>query len=238
MKVTSIAFIIGALALAGVPGLAGFFSKDLILEEVAHRGLYAPLAALLIAAFLTAFYMGKVVFLALFGKPSSHAEHAHEAPASMLAPLVLLAGLAVVAGYFGATLSGLYGEPVHFHVAPIGLIGTAMGLSGLGLAYWMFGAPQGGASLRAAFAPLGRLAASGYVDKTFAFAYRKVLSGLADGIGWFDRYVIDGLMNGIAYGTLESGSRLRVIQTGRVGDYVYVIVAAMVLMGLYGAFWR
>jgi NADH-quinone oxidoreductase subunit L len=57
-------------------------------------------------------------------------------------------------------------------------------------------------------------------------------------MGWFDRYVIDGLMNGIAYGTLEAGAKLRVIQTGRVGDYVYVIVAAMVLMGLYGAFWR
>lgn len=238
MKVTSLAFIVGALALAGVPGLAGFFSKDLILEEVAHKGLWAPLGALLIAAFLTAFYMGKVVFLALFGKPSSHAEHAHEAGPSMLIPLVALSVLAVVAGYFGATLSGLYGEPVHFHVAPVGLVGTAMGLTGLGMAYWMFGAPQGGASLRAAFAPLGRLAASGNVDKLATAIYRNVLHGLASAVGWFDRYVIDGLMNGIAYGTLEAGSRLRVIQTGRVGDYVYVIVAAMVLMGLYGAFWR
>jgi NADH-quinone oxidoreductase subunit L len=238
MKVTGLAFIVGALALAGVPGLSGFFSKDLILEEVARQGLWAPLGALLVAAFLTAFYMGKVVLLALFGTPSRHAEHAHEAGPSMLVPLVALSVLAVVAGFFGATLSGLYAEPVHFHVAPVGLVGTAMGLVGLGVAYWMFGAPQGGASLRAAFAPVGRLAASGNVDKLAAAFYRRVLDGLASAMGWFDRYVIDGLMNGIAYWTLEAGSKLRVIQTGRVGDYVYVIVAAMVLMGLYGAFWR
>lgn len=238
MKVTSLAFIVGALALAGVPGLSGFFSKDLILEEVARQGLWAPLGALLVSAFLTAFYMGRVVFAALFGKPSKEAQEAHESGPSMLAPLVLLSVLAVVAGYFGTVLSGLYGEAVHFHLSPVGIAATALGLSGLGLAYFMFGAPQGGASLRAAFAPVGRLAASAAVDKTFAWAYRKVLTGLAEAIGWFDRYVIDGLMNGLAYGTLEAGTRLRPTQTGRVGDYVYVVVAAMVLMGLYGAFWR
>jgi NADH-quinone oxidoreductase subunit L len=238
MRVTSLAFIIGALALAGVPGLAGFFSKDLILEEVAHRGLWAPLGALLLAAFLTAFYMGRVVFVAIFGTPSEKAQAAHESGPSMLAPLVLLSVLAVAVGYFGPTLSGVYGAPVRFHLSPVGVAATALGLAGLVLSYFLFGAPQKGASLKAAFAPLGRLAASGAVDRAFAFAYRTVLSSLADAVGWFDRYVIDGVINVVAYGTLEAGSRLRTIQTGRVGDYVYVVVAAMVLMGLYGAFWR
>ncbi len=236
MKVTSVAFIIGALALAGVPGLAGFFSKDLILEEVLHRGLWAPLGALLVAAFLTAFYMGRVMWVALFGQPSEHAAHAHESGPTMLAPLVGLSVLAVVTGYFGANLSGLYAAPVHFHLSAIGVVATVLGLSGLGLSYWMFGAPQGGAALREAFAPVGRLARSGAVNGFFAWSYQVVMTRIAAAIGWFDRYVIDGLMNGIAYGTLEAGARLRVVQTGRVQDYVYVVVAAMLLIGLYGAF--
>lgn len=237
MKVTSSAFILGALALAGFPGLAGFFSKDLILEHVLEHGQYAPLAALLTAAFLTAFYMGRVVFVAIFGKPSEHAHHAHESGPSMLIPLVVLMVPSAVAGYFGATLSGLYGAPAHFHLSAIGVVATALGLAGIGMAYWMFGAPQGGKALQDAFAPLGRLARSGAVNGFFAWSYRSVMTKVAEGIGWFDRYVIDGAMNGIAYGTLEAGARLRPLQTGRVQDYVYVVVAAMIALGLYGAFW-
>ncbi len=240
MKVTGTTFIVGALALAGFPGLAGFFSKDLIIEEVLHRGHYAPFGALLAAAFLTAFYMGRVVFVALFGEPSEHAAHAplHESGLSMTLPLVLLAALAAVAGWFGAGLTGLYGEARHFHVSAAGGAATVLGLSGIGVAYWMFGAPQGGAALRQAFAPLGRLAASGAVDKTFLWGYRTVLNGLSAAAAWFDRYVVDGLVNGVAYGTLEAGAKLRPIQTGRAQDYVYAAVAAMLAMGLYGAFFR
>lgn len=236
MKITSGAFIVGALALAGIPGLAGFFSKDLVLEEVMHQELWAPLAALLIAAFLTAFYMGRVVFVALFGKPSEQAEHAHEAGPTMLAPLVLLSVLAIGVGYFGATLSGLYAEETSFHLSPVGVTATVLGLAGFGAAYWMFGAPQGGQGLRAAFAPVARLAASNVVDDLFALGYRKVLSGVANAIGWLDRYVVDGVINAIGYLTLAAGARLRAIQTGRIEDYVYVLVTAMVLFGLYGAF--
>ena len=236
---TSLAFIVGALALAGFPGLAGFFSKDLILEEVLDKGLWAPFGALLLAAFLTAFYMGRVMMVALFGEAKSEAaKHAHESPASMLVPLGILAALAVVAGYFGATLSGLYGEAAHFHLSAAGLAATAVGLAGLGLAYWMFGAAQGGQALARAFAPIGRVAASGSVDAFFTWGYRRVLENISAFVAWFDRYVVDGLINVVAYGTLELGEDLKPLQTGKVQDYVYAIVAAMVAMGLYGAFFR
>ncbi|HEX7481035.1 MAG TPA: NADH-quinone oxidoreductase subunit L [Polyangiales bacterium] len=238
MKITAGAFIIGSLALAGVPGFSGFFSKDLILEEVFARGLYLPGIALLLAAFLTAFYMGRVVLIALFGEPSSHAAHAHESGVSMTFPLILLAVPAIGAGYYGATLSGLYGEPVHFHVSPIGMVATAMGLSGLGMAYFMFGAPKGGAALRTAFAPVGRFIALGLVDKAFLNGYRYGLRGLASGIGWFDRYVIDGLINALGYGTLEAGARLRPLQTGKVQDYIYAMAIAMIALGTAAAFLR
>ncbi len=236
MRLTSIAFIIGALALAGVPGLAGFFSKDLVLEQVMERQLWAPLAALLVAAFLTAFYMGRVVVVALFGPPSHEAEHAHESGATMLAPLVLLSVFALGTGWLGATLSGLYAEEAHFHLSPVGMLASALAFAGLGCAYWMFGAPRGGGAILEAFAPLGRLARSSLVDDTLAWGYRRALTGVADAIGWFDRYVIDGLINLVGWATLAAGDRLRRIQTGRVEDYVYVLVVAVLLAGLYGAF--
>lgn len=236
MKVSASAFLLGSLALAGVPGLAGFFSKDLILEHVLEHGQYAPLVALLTAAFLTAFYMGRVVFV-LFGKPGEHAHHAHESGFTMLLPLVILMVPSAIAGYFGAQLSSLYAaEAAHFHFSVIGVVATVLGLSGLGMAYWMFGAPQGGKGLQEAFAPVGKLARSGAVNNFFAWSYRSVLQQVAAGIGWFDRYVIDGAMNGLAYGTLEAGERLKPLQSGRAQDYVYVVVAAMVLLGLFGAF--
>ncbi len=238
MKLTASAFIIGALALCGVPGFSGFFSKDLILEEVFARGLYAPFAALLLAAFLTAFYMGRVILLALFGKPSSHAEHAHESGVSMTLPLILLALPALGAGYFGTTLSGLYAEPVHFHTSAVGMLATALGLCGLGTAYFMFGAPQGGAALRAAFAPIGRLAASGLVDRAFLAVYRHGLRAFASAIGWFDRYIIDGLINALGYGTLEAGARLRPLQTGKLQDYVYAMAIATLALGTAAVFLR
>ncbi len=83
MKLTTVTFVVGALALAGFPGFSGFFSKDLILEALYEKQLWGPLALLMLAAFLTAFYMGRVVFLAFFGKPSEAAEHAHESGISM-----------------------------------------------------------------------------------------------------------------------------------------------------------
>ena len=94
MPLTARAFVIGALALAGMPGLSGFFSKDLVLEAVEGKLGYVPWVALLFTAFLTAFYMGRVVFVAFFGKPSGEkAEHAHEPGWSMRGPLVVLAVL-------------------------------------------------------------------------------------------------------------------------------------------------
>ena len=77
---SAVMFIVGAAALAGIPGLAGFFSKDIILEELLHGGHMGPLVLLLVSAALTAFYMTRVVVIAFFGKPSAAVEHAHGAP--------------------------------------------------------------------------------------------------------------------------------------------------------------
>lgn len=236
MKITSVTFIIGAFALAGVPGLAGFFSKDLILEVVYEKGLYLQFGALMFAAFLTAFYMGRVIFMALLGKPSKAAEHAHEAGLSMTLPLVVLATLAIVVGYFGTPLAATYGQEYHFHVSPVGIAATTLGLSGLAMSYWMFGRPQGGKALRGLFSPIGKLANAGLVDRFFVYGFEQVMLPIAAGVAFFDRYVVDGLMNFTGYATLEVGERLRTLQTGNVQHYVYAVAVGMMALGAYGVF--
>lgn len=234
MPITGWTFIIGALALAGFPGFSGFFSKDLVLEQLVHAGAWIPLAFLLVGAFLTAFYMGRVVFIALLGEPSEHAAHAHESGPTMTLPLLILAVPALAAGYFGGDLAAMYGGTYAFHVSPVGITATVLGVAGIGLSWVMFGPKQGAQGLRTAFAPVGTLARSGLIDTAWAKGYGVVLMSMGRAIAWFDRYVIDALMNLIGYVFLAAGDRLRKVQTGNVQHYVYAVAVGLLLVGAYG----
>jgi NADH-quinone oxidoreductase subunit L len=234
MKITSTAFIIGALALAGIPGLSGFFSKDLILEAVYESGSMVPFAMLIVAAFLTAFYMGRVVFMALFGEAHPQAEHAHESGISMTAPLMLLAVGSVGVGYFGSEFASLSGAEYHFHVGMPGVLGTVCAALGLLLSFLLFGSRSLDLRSFDFVAPIARLARSGLVDRFFETAYQRGALAVADAVGYFDRYVVDGVMNFIGWSTIRSGQRLRKIQTGNVRDYVYTVVAGVVVVAFWG----
>ena len=237
LKVSGTAFIIGAVALAGVPGFAGFFSKDAILDLLLEHNLLIPWATLLAAAGLTAFYMTRVVLLALFGKPGHHTEHAHESPLSMLLPLILLAVAAATLGLFGAQLAGTVGHHYAFHLSTSGMI--ASGLAGLGIAVaWL--AYGKGAFVPGNFGPFAqvqRIVDASAVDRSFAWSYRVVFQGVSRGIAWFDRYIIDGFMNFAAWLTQMGGERLRAAQTGRVADYLYAVVVGLLLLAAAGV-WR
>ncbi|MBN2800707.1 MAG: NADH-quinone oxidoreductase subunit L [Deltaproteobacteria bacterium] len=238
MRFTSTVFLIGTLALAGIPVFSGFFSKDLILEALLHGThhqplLWLPLVMLLAGVFLTAFYMGRVLFLAFLGEPSEKVSHAHEGGLAMMLPLGVLATLAVVAGFGGSWLSGLYGvEPYHFAVTPVGLVGLTLALAGLGTSWVAFGrgAP---APWLATFTPIGDFIRAGVVDRGFAWGYRVALSGLASAVAWFDRYVIDALVNLFGVLALYLGDRARTLQTGNVGDYVYAVIIGVVVFAAF-----
>jgi NADH-quinone oxidoreductase subunit L len=148
MPVTFIVYLVGSLALAGIPPLAGFFSKDEILADAAagHTAIYLLLTA---AAFLTAFYIGRQVLMVFFGKPrSGAAEQAEESPAVMTGPLIALAGLAAVGGalnfpglhsltlFLEHTLEGLHAS--EFNPAVAG-ISTGLGLVALLFAWLLYG---------------------------------------------------------------------------------------------------
>ncbi len=241
MKVTGITFIIGTLALAGVPPFAGFWSKDEILLKAFQSGHVVLFGVAVLTSFLTAFYMARLIFLVLFGKPRSDLP-AHESPKTMTVPLMVLAFFAAFVGLLGspATHHAFQGF-VYFGVAPEGethasngimLLSTAIGLLGISLAYllYMAGHKILPVSVRARFAPLYRLLLNKYyVDEIYEAVLVRPCLKLCEFSSTFDRLVVDGLVNGVAQVMQWVSATLRPIQTGMVQNYLLIQVLGVIL---------
>ena len=108
MPITFVTFLIGALSQAGIPPLAGFFAKDAVLEVANHTGRQAVFVLGTLGAFVTAFYLGRMLILTFFGQPRSDAaSHAHESRGLMLVPLAILGVGAVVVGSLNLSPEGM-----------------------------------------------------------------------------------------------------------------------------------
>jgi NADH-quinone oxidoreductase subunit L len=235
MPITGWTFVVGALALAGIPPLAGFFAKDQILEIANHTGRTWIYLLGTLGALLSALYIGRLLFLAFFGEPrSEEAEHAHESPTVMTLPLVLLAVGAVVSGLWLA--SSTEGPLARFLEPVTGAVPEGEGLSTLGLwviataiargaiagAGWVYASGRvKWLTLRERLQPLPRAARNGwYVDRAYSTLF--VQPGLAVArfsANVFDTKVVDGLVNGVGAGTRRLAAAGRRIQTGFVRSY-------------------
>ncbi len=244
MKWTTLTFSVGSLALAGFPGLSGFFSKDQILEslwEGTHRDplFWIPFLACLATVGITAYYMSRVVFLAFFGKLGEHAHHAHEGGIAMRLPLLILLVPTVIGGLFGGQFLGLLALPeVEFHlthVTPVGVVALVLAFGGIGLGYVLNMTPAG-AGLASATAPVAAFIEYGAVDRFWLGAYNLLMMALSRVFAWLDRYVVDGMLNGIGAGALTAGEWLRRFQTGRATDYVYVVMLGVVGLTIWSQF--
>jgi len=250
MPQTAIVFIIGTLSLAGVPLFAGFASKEEVLGAVWHGGFVIPFFLLLFSAFLTAFYMFRVVFVAFFGTRDTSAigyrasdighggsAHAHDAPFAMTGALWVLALLALAIGIYFT-----FNEPWHEFEAPHWLtyVAVTVALSGILLAYLTYQRRVVSAdALASAFAPIRTAALHTFwLDDLYLALYRGVLLTFSRAIGWIDRYLVDGVLNVISAWTIEAGDRLRRIQTGKVQDYVWAVgLGLLALMAWIGVAW-
>jgi NADH-quinone oxidoreductase subunit L len=236
MPQTAVVFLVGTLALAGVPPLAGFFSKEAVLAGVLAADLAGPFLMLALTALLTAFYMFRVVFVTFFGWAYA-AGHPHEAPWLMRGPLWLLAALTVLVGVRW-TLAGVAGhEESPAWLAPLSV---GLALVGFALAWAMY---QRGAiapaRVAAALGPLDYLARRRYgLDALYGALYRGVILGFSRLIGWLDRYLVDGVVNVLSALTLRAGHRLRYIQSGRAQDYVYGVAFGVLLLIVWAQLWR
>lgn len=251
MPITSLTMLIGALAMAGMPPFSTFWSKDELIAaafEAEHPLLRALGTLGLITAFLTAFYMFRLWFLAFSGKPRQKDLHAHESPSLMTVPLGILAVPATLSGFtmlFGFRQVIAYGEPHaasageilgHLFADPLTYLSIAVVLMGVGLAYLLYvrgwRAP---AALSNFTQPWQRLLEQKYyLDTLFVnwFAGRVVL-GWAWIVDQFDRVIVDGAVNGVASVMALFGRGLRRTVSGLVSDYASWVVAGLVILVIY-----
>jgi NADH-quinone oxidoreductase subunit L len=235
MPATFAMMAVAVLAIAGIPPFAGFFSKDEILLAVAH--VSAPLYAMaMLTAFLTAFYMARLLILAFFGMAKS-GRHPHESELSMLIPMGVLAALSVVGGIV-PYIAG-FGEWVRFGPAHhagidwgIAIPATLIALSAFSLAWMIYGAK--GDRSDAVASKFGFLYALSfnkfYVDELYQLMNRLLLGGAAKILAWVDINVVDGIVDGSARAAESAGIMLRRLQTGQVQHYATVMFVAMVVL--------
>ena len=228
MPVTAAAFAAGGLALAGVLPTAGFFSKDEVLAAVLAGGHPVAFAALVLTAGATAYYVGRAFLAAVIGTGGAAHAGAHDPPRTMAVPLVVLAALAIVFGAARGPVAHLLGTPHETAPIVVPLLGTLAALAGL-VAAWI-AHREGRLEIHARGALVRALENRWYLDVPFERGYRALYAGVFRATAWFDRYVVDGVVNAAAWGTWSTAGRLRAIQNGRVQDALYAFAAGLVLL--------
>ncbi len=229
MPITSICFLIGCLAISGIPPFAGFFSKDEIIVACFHKNVGWGLWMMLVAG-MTAFYMFRTYYLIFFWKKHetpAGKHQPHDMPWTMTLPLIILAVVSCVAGFVPAhDLVTANGAPLETHTEwPIAIGSICVALVGIGLATALY-YKENGVPTRMKNACLGLWTAAYhrfYMDEFYQFITHKIIfQGICKPIAWFDRHIIDGFMNLLADGTNSLSYSIRKLQGGAVQSYVYV----------------
>jgi NADH-quinone oxidoreductase subunit L len=241
-------FLVGTLAIAGIPPLAGFFSKDEILLGALGTGRTILFGLALFTALLTAFYMARLLFLTFFGPfraghaaEGDAAHHVHESPWVMLGPLVLLAVGSAAGGFLKvpATVQPVFrlGDEHVPHAAWLPVAATLTAVAGILGAYYLYLAtPELRASLARALHPaLSVFRAKYFFDDVYNGFVRRAVVGGSDALLWrkVDVGVIDGLVNGTARLFGAWAERFRPVQTGFVRHYALLVLAGAVALVSY-----
>ncbi|MDA1192954.1 MAG: NADH-quinone oxidoreductase subunit L [Candidatus Poribacteria bacterium] len=246
MPVTFGTFAIAAAAIAGFPGLSGFFSKDAILLAAWNNNM--PIFVIgAITAFMTAFYMFRLLAIVFAGEGRDPATtvHAHESPLVMRAPLMILAVPAAIAGigWLGLTENGMFYQflnPVFEHGhgehheahswIPMG-VSILLALAGMALGFVMY-RKRTREELNRTGAIITLLRRKWYVDELYDLVFVQPIHWISRTVLWrlVDKWVIDGAVNVTGAAAYVGGAKLRWLQTGVVQTYAVVIVAGTVLL--------
>jgi NADH-quinone oxidoreductase subunit L len=259
IKITFITMLVGTIAIAGIPPFSGFFSKDEILAAAfAHSTTFYVVGV--ITAMLTSFYMFRMMYLTFWGKfRGTHEQehHLHESPASMTIPLIVLAILSAIAGMIGvpAVMGGhhelgaylapvfeasnkILGEHELSHNTEKILMGTSvlLALIAMGYAYSKYvskgSVPVSDEDERPALSNLSYN--KFYIDELYDKVIRKPLDAISV---FFYKVIelsgIDGFVNGLGKGALETSKGLRLLQTGNVGFYIFMMVVGIIAILVY-----
>jgi len=236
MPITNITFLIAALAIAGVPPLAGFWSKDEILAAAFEHNKLIYYIGVFVAG-LTAFYMFRIYFGIFWGKDKTYDHAPKESPLSMTFPLLFLALLSIVVGFipFGEFVSAdKMGFELHLNY-PLAAVATAVGLIGIALA-WVFYKKENNLSDKyaLAFGPLYKWASDKfYFDEIYMFITKSILfKWVSAPFAKFDKKYVDGTMVGIGNKTVWTSEKIKGLQSGKVQDYAFSFIAGAVVLAL------
>lgn len=242
MPITTTTFIIGSLALAGIFPFAGFWSKDEILAAAYTSGHYGYFGLGLLVAFMTAFYMFRLIFKTFFGESRTQGP-VHEAPPVMTVPLIILAVFAGLVGFVGAPFvkngfaSYVYAGVPHAPEAHglVIVLSTVTALAGIGLAWLMY--------MDKSIDPVAIAKKSGpintilqnryYLDEGYQWVFDKMVLGVSRVSKWFDEVVIDGFLDLLAGLTKLSGAKLRKTTTGNLQTYALVMFFAVLVIVIW-----
>ncbi len=247
MPVTYWTFLVGCLAIAGIPPFAGFWSKDEILlvtyNMAAHQHqpfYYLLFVMAVLTAGLTAFYMFRMFFICFHGELRDKHAHPHESPFSMLLPLYVLAFLSVVGGLVGMPwLQHGFGYFVRIgefeHEAPnyIIMVGSVVvALIGIFTAITIYLKKSvSHEKLAQQFKPIYTLLYNKYyIDEIYLWIIHNVIDGLGRFLWWVDTTIVDGIIDAVGNAAKLLGSTFRRIQTGKLQHYALVLFAGIVIL--------
>ena len=236
MPITNITFLIAALAIAGVPPFAGFWSKDEILVAAFEKNQLLYFVGLFVAL-LTAFYMFRLYFGIFWGKETKFEHTPLESPISMGFPLLFLAFMSVVAGFIPFS-EFVTADKVAFEAhlnLPLAAAAVGTGLTGIILA-WIFYKKENDLAERFsnAFGVFYKWTYHKfYFDEIYMFVTKKIIfDRISAPIAKFDKKYVDGTMEGIGNKTVLISEKIKGLQSGRLQDYAMFFVSGVVVVAL------
>lgn len=240
MPITNVCFLIGCLAIAGIPPFSGFFSKD---EIIAACFQFSPFLGwfMTVVAGMTAFYMFRLYYLIFWGKSYYEADPDHrrrpqEVPFVMWGPLVFLAIISVFAGlipfgHFVSATGESYDIHIDWSVATTSIVAAVIGIS---LATWMYAGKEWPVAdkLEHTFPKLHKAALNRfYIDDAWQyFTHKIVFRCFSRPIAWFDRHVVDNTFNFLAWGANEAAESIRPWQSGDIRGYATWFISGTVAL--------
>ena len=240
MPITHWTFLIGCLAIAGIPPFSGFFSKDEMLTAMYHNNIFLGVWMTMVAG-LTAFYMFRLYYLIFWWKENPHhKEHGHtphDGPWTMSLPLIVLALVSIVSGFipFGEFVTW-NGEPYHIHldttVATTSIIVAVVAIALATVLYRKENSVPGkmANSCRWLWKAANRRF---YWDEIYMFITHKIIFNIiCKSIAWFDRHIIDGTMDMFAHMTQKASVAIKGMQSGSIQAYVVWYFIGAILLGV------
>jgi NADH-quinone oxidoreductase subunit L len=249
MPVTFWTFLFGTLALCGVPPFSGFYSKDSILAQALEQRNYPLFALGVVVAGLTTFYMFRLFYIAFLGKAKTEAaEHAHESPAVISWPLLVLAVFAVIGGIIGVseTYAAQFGEAAHASIAQRIVepfthspVAATIGILAVIVGFFAARTLYRNATNDPLPAKLGGFVTAMknrfYFDEIYEATFIRAHDFIAAVMDWIDRWLVDWACIGLVRGGTDiTGRALRLVQTGNLQTYAFLFVLGVAVV-LYWA---